>query len=184
MDLFTGVQHLCTFSIATPPLIYHLLSNIWKASYTISASIFIEVPYLPHYRTDKFISCVVRVPHSGLSLWRRNCNRMDSGVKDDTCLCRTSSFFMTMQGVTPLLLTRTSCAAPLAMGDSGTSTIITRYESMRLWSLRQSERTSAKETFCTRNELVRAIGRSIRNINKDGRWFCTTPSKYLVNGDK
>ena len=29
-------------------LIYHLLPNIWKTSYTISASIFVDIPYWPH----------------------------------------------------------------------------------------------------------------------------------------
>ena len=33
-NLFRGVQHLCTFYIVDP-LIYHLLSNIWKASYIV-----------------------------------------------------------------------------------------------------------------------------------------------------
>ena len=44
------------------PLIYHLLPNVWKASYTISASIFVNVPYWPPYTRDKFISCVVPGP--------------------------------------------------------------------------------------------------------------------------
>ena len=44
------------------PLIYHLLPNVWKASYTISASIFVDVPYWQSYSTDKFISCVVPGP--------------------------------------------------------------------------------------------------------------------------
>ena len=44
------------------PLIYHFLLNVWKASYTISASIFVDVPYWPPYCTDKFISCVVPGP--------------------------------------------------------------------------------------------------------------------------
>ena len=35
-------------------------SNVWKASYTISASIFVDVPYWPPYGTDKFISCVIQ----------------------------------------------------------------------------------------------------------------------------
>ena len=39
--------------------------------------------------------------------------------------------------------------------------------SMRLRSLRESERNTAR--YNTRNKLIRAIGRSIRNINKDGR---------------
>ena len=44
------------------PLIYHLLPNVCKMSYTISASIFVDVPYWPPYRMDKFISCVVPRP--------------------------------------------------------------------------------------------------------------------------
>ena len=40
----------------------HLLPNVWRASYTISASIFVDVPYWQPYSTDKFISCVVPVP--------------------------------------------------------------------------------------------------------------------------
>ena len=43
-------------------LIYHLLPNVWKASYTISASIFVDVPYWLHYNTNKFISCLVPGP--------------------------------------------------------------------------------------------------------------------------
>ena len=61
MALFTGVQHLCIFNIVAP-LIYHLLPNVWKASYTISTSIFVDVPYWPPYSTDKFISYVVPGP--------------------------------------------------------------------------------------------------------------------------
>ena len=34
---------------------------------------------------------------------------------------------------------------PLAIGDSGTSIVLTLYGSMRLWSLRQSERTTARD---------------------------------------
>ena len=59
MASFTGVQHLCTFNIEAY-LIYHLLPNVWKASYTISASIFVDVPYWPPYSTNKLISCVVQ----------------------------------------------------------------------------------------------------------------------------
>ena len=55
------------------------------------------------------------------------------------------------------------------MGDSGTSTALTRYDSMRLRSLRQSERTLQGARYNTRYELIRAIERSIQNINKDGR---------------
>ena len=40
------------------PYIITFCQNIWKASYTISTSIFIDVPY----SKDKFISCVVLGP--------------------------------------------------------------------------------------------------------------------------
>ena len=68
---------------------------------------------------------------------------------------------MTMQGVTPLQLSRTSCAA-----DS----VLTRYESMRFRFLRQSEKNHCEGSGAnTRDEFIRAIGRSIRNINKGVR---------------
>ena len=79
MALFTRVQHLgienfviramLSFNSTTfmyllysHPLIYHLLTNVWKASYTITASIFVDVPYWSPCSTDKFISCVVPDP--------------------------------------------------------------------------------------------------------------------------
>ena len=48
------IFHLAhTFNIVAP-LIYHLLPSVWKASYTISATIFVDVPYSPPYSKDKF----------------------------------------------------------------------------------------------------------------------------------
>ena len=44
-----------------------------------------------------------------LSLWRRDCNRMDSGENDDTWWYRIPLFII-MQGITPLL-SQNSCAA-------------------------------------------------------------------------
>ena len=78
---------------------------------------------------------------------------------------------MRMQGVTQLLLSRTSCTAALTMGDSGTSTVLTSYVSMRLRFLRQSERTAARDPVRRKDELIRVTGRSIRNISKDGRAY-------------
>ena len=98
MVLFTGVQHLCTFNI------YHLLPMFgWR--HTLSASIFVDVSYRLHYSMDKFISCVVLV----LPFWWRDYNCMDLG-QNNAWWHRTTSFFMTMQGVTSLL-SWTSCAA-------------------------------------------------------------------------
>ena len=74
---------------------------------------------------------------------------------------------MTMQGVTPLL-SRTSCAAG----------------NLRFWNIHRNQPDMSpcaydlfdkvKEPlrgtrYNTRDELIRAIGRSIRNINRDGR---------------
>ena len=75
MVSFTGVQHLCIFNIATP-LIYHLLPNVWKASYTTSAFIFVDVPYWPTYSKDKFLLlyCTGSLAMV-LSLWRRGRKR-------------------------------------------------------------------------------------------------------------
>ena len=93
------------------PLIYHRLPNVWKVSYTISAPISLDVPYWPHYSMDKFISCVVTVPsqwffHFGGEIVISS----NSGESEDSWWYGTSSFSMTVQGVTPLL-SRTSCAA-------------------------------------------------------------------------
>ena len=53
-------------------IIYHLLPNVWKALYTISPSIFVDVPCWTPNSTDNFVSCVVPV----LSLWRRDRNHI------------------------------------------------------------------------------------------------------------
>ena len=69
-------------------------------------------------------------------------------------------------------LHRCSChclLAPLAMGDSGICTILTRYESMRLRSLCQSERTTPKDLVQHQRWTYPCyrVGQ-IRNINKRG----------------
>ena len=64
MALFIGVQHLCTFNIVAS-LTYHLFPKVWKASYTFSAFIFVQVPHWPPYSTNKFMTCVYRVFHFG-----------------------------------------------------------------------------------------------------------------------
>ena len=54
-DTFMCRQH------SRPPYL-SLLPSVWKESFTISASIFVIVPYWPPYSTDKFISCFVPGP--------------------------------------------------------------------------------------------------------------------------
>ena len=142
MAVFTGVQYLCTFNIVSPFPIYHILPNVWKASYTISASIFVDV-YWPSYITDKFISCVVLGPsqwffHFGEEIiitWTQGGTTTFGGTEPHHSSWQCKESHRCCHG----------SLAPLTMGDSGTSTILTRYESMRLRSLHQSERTTARD---------------------------------------
>ena len=129
----------CMYLNKITPIIYHLLPNVRKALYSISVSIFVDVPYWLPYSIDKFISCVVQGPsqwffHFGKEIviaWTQ---------EKTTTLGGTESHHSSWQCC--------CCHGPLAllvMGDSGTSTVLTRYESIRLQSLRQSERTIAKD---------------------------------------
>ena len=75
MDLFTGVQHLCAYSIVAP-----LFVSFVKCLEGVMHHQHVHLcwcSYWPPYSTDKFICC------SGclavvLLLWRRDRNRMDS----------------------------------------------------------------------------------------------------------
>ena len=70
--------------------------------------------------------------------------------------------------------------APMAMGDSGTSTVLTRYESMRLRSLCQSERTTARD-LVQHNRWIYPCYRTVSTEHKQRwmRWWCTAPSNHL-----
>ena len=74
---------------------------------------------------------------------------------------------------------------PLAMGDSGTSTTLTRYESMWLQSLRQSERITVRDPVQHKRwtyPCYRAV--NMEHQQKWTHWWCTIPSKHLAKGDK
>ena len=96
---------------------------------------FIYGLYWPPYSTNKFISCVI--PGSlavALSLWRRDHNRMDSGENDDT------------QFIHDNARSHTAAVTDLLRLWQWEILELTRYESMRLRSLRLSERTTARDT--------------------------------------
>ncbi|KAJ4428030.1 hypothetical protein ANN_24044 [Periplaneta americana] len=57
----------------------------------------------------------------------------------------------------------------LAMGDSGTSSVLTRYDPCDYDLFTKVKEPLRGTRYNTRDELIRALGRSIRNINKDGR---------------
>ena len=71
------------------------------------------------------------------------------------------------------------------MGGSVTSSVHTRYGSIRLRSLRQSERTTARDRVQHKGWTFPCY----RAVNKEyeqrwARWWCTTPSKHLVKFNK
>ena len=155
------------------------LSLFAKYLEAISASIFVDVPYWPHYSTNKFISCVGPSPsqwffHFGEEIviaWTTTLGGTESHhsswqCQESHCCCHG-----------PL--------APLAMGDSGTSTVLTRYDSMRLQSLSPSERTTARYPVQHKRwtyPCYRALNTEHQQIRK--RWCCTTSSKNLAKGHK
>ncbi|KAJ4450652.1 hypothetical protein ANN_02081 [Periplaneta americana] len=58
--------------------------------------------------------------------------------------------------------------APLAIGDSGTSTVLTRYDPCDYDLFTRVKEPLRGTWYNTRDELIRAIGRSIWNINTHG----------------
>ena len=155
------------------PLIYHLLPNVWKVSYTISASIFVDVPYWQPYSTEKSIYCVVPGPLQGFFHFG-----------EEIVIAWTQKKTATLDGtelhhspVTPLLLlSRTSCAA-------GNGRIQHPPYSPDMSPCHYDLFIKVKEPlrgtrYNTRDELIHAIRRSIRNINKDGR---TDGVRHLPN---
>ena len=126
------------------------------------------------FRTDSLIARIssslvlYRVPRS-TSFTLANRSQSSSAQEKTTILGGTESYHSSWKCK---YLHRCCChgpLVPLATGHSGTSTLLTRYRSMWLRSFRQSERTTARTRYNTRDELIHAIGWSIRNINKDGR---------------
>ena len=54
------------------PLIYYILPNVCRASYTISASIFVDVPYWPLYSTISASFVLHQAPRSGSFTMAKN----------------------------------------------------------------------------------------------------------------
>ncbi|KAJ4426651.1 hypothetical protein ANN_26449 [Periplaneta americana] len=71
--------------------------------------------------------------------------------------------------VSTAVLWSSSEQLPLAMGDSATSTVLTRYDPCDCDLFAKLKEPLRGTRYNTRDELIRALGRSIRNINKYGR---------------
>ena len=107
-----------------------------------------------------------RVPRSCSFTLAKRSYRMDSGENDVTwCTEPHHSSWQCKESY------RCCChgpPAPLAMGDSGTSTILPRYESMWLRSLHQSERTTARDSVHQKRwtyPCFRAVNKELQQMN-------------------
>ena len=163
-------------------LIYHFFRNVCKAPYTISASIFVYVPYWPPYSTDKFNSCVVPGPSQWFFLlWRKDRNRMDS-YRVSTADVPEASIASGARGPWQQQQCDTLHCHEEWWGSVPPS--VFSPESMRLRSLRQSEITTVRDPV----QYKRWTQPCYRAVNTEHQqrwthWWCTTPSQHLENGD-
>ena len=133
------------------PLIYHLLPNVRKASYTISASIFADVPYWLPYSTDKFISCIVLGP----SKWF-------FPFGEEIIIAWT-------QEITTILWD----TDPIILHDNAKEILeqppYSNNMSLYVYNIFPKVKEPLRRTqYSKSDEPIHAIGRSIRNINKYG----------------
>ena len=144
--------------------------------FQVISSIFVDVQYWSPYSTDKFISCVL----SGSSQWFFHI------CKEIVIECTWEETKTTTLGGTEPHHSSWQCKeshrccchvplSPLAMGDSGTSTILTRYESMRLHLF-------AKVKEQLRDPCYSGVSKGHQQRWK--LWWSALPSKHLTKGDK
>jgi hypothetical protein len=140
---------------------------LWKASYTISVSTSINVQQWLPYSMNNLLSCVVMCPSQWffylgeeiISTWTHI--RWVGWMFQYLPLWAVKDILDSVSSMSPRIL-------PLAIGDIGTSAILTQYESRRLWSLHQNERITARDTFNTREEIIHAVRWSLLDINRSG----------------
>ena len=153
------------------------LPNICKASYTIGASIFVYVPYWLPYSSDKFFSCIV--PH--LSQWFLHFG--EEIIIAWTHIGCVRWVFQKLQlpvaqevrdnsGMTPCIVMKNDGVLYNQMSFSP--------ESMRLWSLHQSERTTERDPVQHKTWTYPCY----RVINTEHQKEMDTPSKHLAKGDE
>ena len=159
----------------------YIFTNVWKGSYTISASIFVDLRYLPPYSTNKFFSCVV----SGPSQWSFHFGEE-------------IVFAWTRRKRWQLVVTEPQ-HSPWQCMELHRCAVTDRLRRWQ-WEILEHPPYSPDMSPCdydlfvkvkeslrgtrynTRDKLVRAIRRSIWNIKKDGRADGVTPSIHLAEG--
>jgi hypothetical protein len=127
---------------------FYLLPNLWKASYTISASTSVDAQQWPSYTMNNLLSCVVtcssQFPTSSSSSTQENAMALAGNEPHRPSRQRKGSYCWRCRGSPP----------PLARGDTGTSAVLTRYESVLICSLRQHERTIAEGHVTTQERRL------------------------------
>ena len=148
MALFTGVQHVCTINIVAPYL--SPFAKSLEGIITVSASISVDVPYWPPNSTDKFLCCVVPGPlqwfiHFGEQIviaWTHT--RWVRWMFQKLPLPAAKEVRDSSSGVTPCIVMK--------------NVVILHHQVLSF---------SPESRYNTTEELIRTIGRSIRNIKKE-----------------
>ena len=169
MYLQYSPQYLSSFAKCLEDIVHHQHVHLcWRSILTAV------------YSMDKFLSCVVPGPSQWLFHFGKEIVIAWTQGKTTT-LGGTEPHHSSWQCKESLHCCHGSLAS-LSMGDSGTSTVLTRYESMRLRSLRQSERTTVVQhkrwTYLCYNAV------NMEHQQRWMHWWCTMPYKHLAKGDK
>ena len=154
MALFTGVQHVCTINIVAPYL--SPFAKSLEGIITVSASISVDVPYWPPYSTEKFISCVVPGPlqwfiHFGEQIviaWTHT--RWVRWMFQKLPLPAAKEVRDSSSGVTPCIVMKNVVILHHQVLSFSP-------ESMRLRSLRHSEKSLRVICYNTRDKLISAM---------------------------
>ena len=132
MAIFTGIQHLCTFN-KVAPTICHLLPKVWKASYTISMFIFVDVHTDCPVAWISLSLVLYQIPRSGsFTLAERS---QSHGL--------TSEEYGGCYRISHYQRSKSNGVSWRMLGVNEVSSFSP--ESMRFRSLRQSERITARE---------------------------------------
>ena len=144
----------------------------------------VKVMFIEVYDIDRVIMHHALLPRQmvNAAYYSRSCCTtfvQRSGENGETWWHRTSSFFMTMRGVTPLLLSQTSCAV-------GSGRFWNIHRSHSIWvhaiMISSSKWKNHCESQVQHKSWTYPWYRAVSTEHKQ-RW-CTTPSKHLAKGDK
>ena len=151
--------------------------GFWKVLYTMNASIFVDVLYWPPYRMDKFISCVVPSPsqwffHFGKEIVIAWTHIMWVRWLFQNLPLPAAQEVHDSNSVIPCTVTKNDETLYHQMSSFSP-------KSMRLRSLRQTERTTARDSV-HHKRWTYPFYRAVHMEHQQWwvRWWCTTYSKH------